>query len=41
MRCSACGFWKVNEFNKIKCKKCGFVNKSMEELQEENERKNK
>ncbi len=36
MECPACGFWKVNEFyGRKKCKRCGFVNKSMEELQDE------
>ncbi len=33
MRCPACGFWKLNEFlTGMRCKKCGFVNKPIEEI---------
>lgn len=36
MQCPACGFWKVNElFGNMKCKKCGYVNKPIEELEKE------
>lgn len=40
MHCPKCGFWKLNEFlNMKKCKRCGFVNKPMEQLEKENEAK--
>ena len=35
-KCPACGFWKLNEFmNRKKCKRCGYVNKSDEEIEKE------
>ena len=40
MHCPKCGFWKLNEFMNIKkCKKCGYENKSMEELEDERSKK--
>lgn len=45
MQCPKCGFWKLNEFtnnefnNIKKCKKCGYVNKLMEDLEKEKKQK--
>ena len=35
VKCMACGFWKINEFQEIiKCKRCGFINKPEETIQQ-------
>ena len=40
MKCPKCNFWKLNEFgDSKKCKKCGYENKPMEELEDERSKK--
>lgn len=41
MKCPACGFWKLNEFNEFQsCKKCGYINKSTKQIEDERSKKN-